>query len=168
MTETVINVNNHQQTNSAPPTGGPFSWIIINVDYFKRLPGIVKIVQFVLGIICMIFVSPARLGATTFFLFVVIMAFIATILWAAAYFLGIREALTLPINWILTELINTGIATILYLIASIIQIAAWSKTNYHGYHFSNITGGVLGLINFLAYAAGSYFLYLELRMGSTH
>lgn len=166
MTETVINVNSQQQTNATPSTAGPFGWIVINVDYFKRIPGIIKIVQFVLGIICMILASPARNGANSFFLFVVILAFIATILWSAAYFLGIREALTLPINWILTEIINTGIFTLLYLIASVIQLTS-GKSNTRG-NFSNVMAGIFGILNFLAYAAGSYFLYLEHRLGSTH
>lgn len=164
MTETVITVNSHQQT-SAPSSAGPFSWIVINTDYFKSIPGIIKIVQFVLAIICMILASPAYKGATSFFLFVVVMAFIATILWSAAYFLGIREALTLPINWILTELINTGILGILYILASVIQLASWSKAGSG--QVSNIAAGIFGFLNFLAYAAGSYFLYLEVRMGST-
>lgn len=60
----------------------------------------------------------------------------------------------------LQELINTGLATALYFIAFIVQLAAWSSTN-HWSRGSNITAGVFGLFNFLAYAFGSYFLYLE-------
>ncbi|XP_055911735.1 CKLF-like MARVEL transmembrane domain-containing protein 4 isoform X2 [Eupeodes corollae] len=121
--------------------------------------GYTYIFREILGIICMILASPPYYGSTTFFLFVVVVAFIATILWSAAYFLGIREALTLPINWLLTEIINTGILTILYLTASIIQM-----TSFHG-SGSLLIAAFFGIVNFLAYAAGSYFLYLELRMG---
>lgn len=46
--------------------------------------------------------SPALLGATHFFLFVAVTAFIATLLWTFVYLLGIREVLTIPIHWILT------------------------------------------------------------------
>lgn len=46
--------------------------------------------------------SPAYLGATHFFLFVAVTAFIATLLWTFVYLLGIREVLTIPIHWILT------------------------------------------------------------------
>lgn len=56
----------------------------------------------VIGIICMSLASPAILTSTHWFLFVVVTAFIATLLWVAVYFLGIREVLNLSVNWILT------------------------------------------------------------------
>lgn len=56
----------------------------------------------VLGIICMSLASPALLTSTHWFLFIVVAAFIVTILWVAVYFLGIREVLNLSVNWILT------------------------------------------------------------------
>lgn len=56
----------------------------------------------VLGIICMSLASPAYIASTHWFLFVVVTAFIATILWICVYFLGVREVLNLSINWILT------------------------------------------------------------------
>lgn len=60
-------------------------------------------IQFqVLGIICMSLASPAYIASTHWFLFVVVTAFIATILWICVYFLGVREVLNLSINWILT------------------------------------------------------------------
>ncbi|XP_062701158.1 CKLF-like MARVEL transmembrane domain-containing protein 4 [Aedes albopictus] len=116
----------------------------------------------VFGIICMACASPALVGGTHWFLFVVVTSFIATVLWSFVYLLGIREVLNLPINWILTELINTGFATLLYLIAFIVQLATWS--NLYGYFRSaNIAAGVFGLFNFLAYTAGTYFLFVEHR-----
>lgn len=56
----------------------------------------------VLGILCMSLASPAFTSGTHWFLFVVVSAFIATLIWIFVYLLGIREALRLPINWILT------------------------------------------------------------------
>uniref|UniRef100_A0A182SN41 MARVEL domain-containing protein n=3 Tax=Cellia TaxID=44534 RepID=A0A182SN41_9DIPT len=106
--------------------------------------------------------SPALIGGTHFFLFAVVTFFIATLLWTFVYLLGIREVLNLPINWILTELINTAIATLLYFIAFIVQLASWSNLYGRG-RGSNIAAGVFGLFNFLAYAAGTYFLYVEHR-----
>lgn len=55
-----------------------------------------------LGIICMACASPAYIGATHWFLFVAVMSFISTLIWSAIYLLSIREALKVPINWILT------------------------------------------------------------------
>lgn len=58
------------------------------------------------------------------------------------------------------ELINTGLATGLYFIAFIVQLSAWSS-RHDFVRGSNITAGVFGLFNFLAYAAGTYFLFIE-------
>lgn len=46
--------------------------------------------------------APAYLGSTSWFLFVVIISFISTVLWCFAYLLSLREALNIQINWILT------------------------------------------------------------------
>ncbi|XP_063705713.1 CKLF-like MARVEL transmembrane domain-containing protein 4 [Culicoides brevitarsis] len=159
MKETVVTVPPtaaHQQ--QAPGEG--LAWLQFNLQYFATIPGIIKLVQLVFGIICMACASPALLSATHWFLFVAVTSFIATILWSFIYLLGIREVLQLPVNWILTELLNTGIATVFYFIAFIVQLSAWSSVR-SAYKGSNITAGVFGLFNFLAYLAGTYFLYIE-------
>ncbi|XP_037936252.1 proteolipid protein 2 [Teleopsis dalmanni] len=168
MVETVINVERTTTQTTTTSTGGGLSALTINIGYFTTVPGIIKLVQFILGIICMACASPAYISATSFFLFVVVISFIATILWIFAYLLGIREALNVAINWIFTELINTAIATVLYFIAFVVQLAKWSSYPHSYGYGSNIAAGVFGLFNFLAYAAGSYFLYLEFRSGATH
>lgn len=56
----------------------------------------------ILGILCMSLASPAYLSGTHFFLFVATTTFIGTLIWIFVYLLSIREALNLPINWILT------------------------------------------------------------------
>uniref|UniRef100_A0A336K1N4 CSON011303 protein n=1 Tax=Culicoides sonorensis TaxID=179676 RepID=A0A336K1N4_CULSO len=75
---------------------------------------------------------------------------------------------TIPgiIKLVQLELVNTGIAAVFYFIAFIVQLAAWSsiRSSFKG---SNITAGVFGLFNFLAYLAGTYFLYIEHRSAST-
>lgn len=113
--------------------------------------------------------SPAYYGGTHFFLFVATISFIGTLIWIFVYLLGIREALKLPIDWVLSvsknlrfdfvnviiffitipyylttifqELINTGICTVLYCIAFIVQIAVWAGAN-HSNKGANIAGGV--------------------------
>lgn len=46
--------------------------------------------------------SPARLSGTHWFLFVVTISFIGTLIWIFVYLLSIREALKLPIDWVLS------------------------------------------------------------------
>lgn len=55
-----------------------------------------------LGILCMALATPYGATSTELFLTVVILAFIFTLLWVAAYYLGVREVLNLAVNWILT------------------------------------------------------------------
>lgn len=56
----------------------------------------------ILGIVCLALASPARLPGTNWFLFVVIISFIATAIWSFVYLLSIREAINFPINWVLS------------------------------------------------------------------
>lgn len=168
MTETAVTVTSdahpqHHPTVKTDPGQSPgnLSWMRINIAYYKTVPGILKLVQAFLGILCMALASPAYISGTHWFLFVVVSAFIATLIWIFVYLLGIREALRLPINWILTELLNTGIMTVLYLIAFIVQLATWAPLTNWWARGSNIAAGVFGLFNFIAYAAGTYSLYLE-------
>lgn len=96
------------------PPGGPAPLtgpdaIALNVSYFtKTVPGYLKIGELLLGIICMACGSPAWNPATNFFLFAAVVGFIGTILWSFVYLLSLRSALGLHINWILSELLFTG------------------------------------------------------------
>lgn len=173
MSETVVTVDPNRQPQAQPKPAaqpqGSLSWVKFNIGYFQTIPGILKLIQLVFGIICMACASPAHIGASHWFLFVAVTSFIATLLWSFVYLLGIREVLNLAINWILTELLNTGLATILYTIAFIVQLATWANIHPNLYWFrsSNIAAGCFGLFNTIAYAASSYFLYLEHKSGPT-
>ncbi|XP_032667393.1 uncharacterized protein LOC116842376 [Odontomachus brunneus] len=175
MSETVVTMdgssnnasNNPRQVptvKTEPGQPNPLNGIRLNVPYFKTIPGILKLVQLVLGIICMACASPAYIGATHWFLFVAVMSFISTLIWCAVYLLSIREVLKVPINWILTELLNTSIKTVLYTIAFIAQLSAWTAFRNSS---SNIAAGVFGIFNTIAYAAGAYFLYIEWKSTNT-
>ncbi|CAH1375766.1 CKLF-like MARVEL transmembrane domain-containing protein 4 [Tenebrio molitor] len=166
MTETVVNVQEAPNNNAAnkPQTSDqPLSWIKINLEYFKTTPGIIKIAEIILGILCMALASPALLSGTHFFLFVATTSFIGTLIWVFIYLLGIREALNLPIHWILTELVNTGICTGAYVIAFIVQLSIWPTSRYHYHRGANIAAGVFGILNAIAYGLGSYLLYIEYK-----
>ncbi|XP_077290525.1 plasmolipin-like [Arctopsyche grandis] len=158
--ETVVTVENNQQANKAPEGEHALSWLKPNIEYFKTLPGIIKLVELLFGLICMATASPALLSGTHWFLFVVVTSFISTLIWTFVYLLRIREALKLPINWILTELLNTTITTVLYIIAFIVQLSVWTPP-YGSYRATNLTAGSFGLFNTIAYAAGVYFLYQD-------
>jgi len=84
--------------------------INLNIGYFKTLPGIIKVVQLVFGIICMACGSPARefvgevygVGHNHWFLFVVVTSFIITLLWCFFHLLQLKESISisLPFSWL--------------------------------------------------------------------
>jgi len=176
MTETVVTVQPNNNKGAPQAQGGAangagqqqhaLSWLKINADYFRTLPGWLKLAQLIIGIICMICASPAYIGGTHWFLFVITISFIGTLIWVFVYLLGIREALNLPIDWILSELVNTAIVTLFYCIAFIVQLAAWSGYS-GGPKASNIVAGVFAIFNTLCYGYGVYLLHLERKSNST-
>lgn len=145
--------------------------IRLNVGYFKTIPGIIKVVEVVLGIVCMACAAPAgyRYGGVTFpgeghnhwFLFVVVTCFIITLLWSFYYLLQLRDSIKvkLPFTFMKVELVYTIITTILYFIAFIVLLAGFGNCPGNTICDARIAGGVFGLFNTIAYGLGSYILY---------
>lgn len=80
-----------------------YTVILYPIFYFILFALLMKYIFLqILGILCMSLASPAYLSGTHFFLFVATTTFIGTLVWIFVYLLSIREALNLPINWILT------------------------------------------------------------------
>jgi len=148
---------------TAPPSTAPQKGISLNLYYFRTAPGIVKLIQLVLGILCMACTAPAWTNGTHWFLFVVVTAFVATALWCFIYLLSLRDAITLPIDWQLTEVVLTGVFTVLLIVASIVQFVTTltNKRPPPRLMAFYILGGVFGLINFMAYLVGCFFLYRD-------
>ncbi|VVC95985.1 unnamed protein product [Leptidea sinapis] len=98
--------------------------------------------------------------ASAWYVFVAVTAFITTLMWSFVYLLSIREALKIPINWVLS-LISTTVETLFYFIAFIVIL-----TSVYGTYGRNVAAGVFGIINMLAYGYSSYILYQEHRTGA--
>nr|XP_053640123.1 CKLF-like MARVEL transmembrane domain-containing protein 4 [Cherax quadricarinatus] len=109
-----------------------------------------------MGILCMACAAPAWTKGTHWFLFVVVTAFVSTSIWCFIYLLNLKNAINLPIDWLLTELLNTAITTLLYLIAVIVQFCSIVAEKER-----NIAAGVFGVFNMLTYAVGSFYLYRD-------
>lgn len=178
MTETVVNVQEAPINNATKPGAGaprqgtnenPMGWMKINIKYFTTTPGILKLVEFVFGILCMVLASPAYLSGTHFFLFVATTSFICTVLWIFIYLLGIREGLKIPINWILSELVSTGFWAVMYIIGFIVQltVAVGLHPILYVIRDTYIAAGVFGLFNALVYCFATYLLYVEFKRTQT-
>jgi len=152
--------------------------IRLNIGYFKTMPGWVKLLQLVLGIICMACGAPAAglfpgrnvgLGHNHFFLFVVVTTFIITLIWVFFYLLQIRDFIKvkLPFTFMKLEVIFTIVATLFYIVAFITILAGfgWCTTsNTPGSTLcdARVAGGVFAIFNTIAYGLGSYLVYQEL------
>ncbi|KAI5633076.1 membrane-associating domain-containing protein [Phthorimaea operculella] len=165
--ETVVVDHNKPAGQQAPPQqqqGRQLDWIKINIDYFKTPPGMLKVIQLILGILCMALASPWVSG---WFTFVAVTSFITTLLWSFVYLLSIREALNIPINWVLSELLSVGLETFFYFIAFIVLFSYTAQ--YYGGTFSygaNIAAAVFGLFNTIAYGFAAFLLWQEHKSSS--
>lgn len=152
--------------------------IRLNIGYFKTLPGMVKLVQLVLGIICMACSAPATglfpgknygLGHNHFFLFVIVTTFIISLVWVFFYLLQMRDyvKVKMPITFMKLEVIFTVVATLFYIVAFITLLAGfgWCTTGHSpGSNLcdARVAGGVFAIFNTIAYGLGSYLVYQEL------
>lgn len=148
--------------------------INLNIGYFTTLPGGIKVVQLIFGIVCMACGSPAReyvgeiygVGHNHWFLFVIVTSFIITLLWCFFYLLQLREAISmnLPFSWLKLELIFTAGATVMYCISFIVLLSAF------GYCAGDmpkcdarVAAGVFAIFNTVAYALGAYVLHNDYK-----
>ncbi|XP_045491468.1 uncharacterized protein LOC123691218 [Colias croceus] len=161
--ETVVTVDHSkpttQQASPQQQQSGALDWIKIDVEYFKSTPGLLKVIELILGIICMSLGTPF---ASSWYVFVAVTAFITTLMWSFVYLLSVRDALKIPINWVLSELISTALETLFYLIAFIVMF-----TSIYGSYGRNVAAAVFGIFNTLAYGYSSFLLYQEHRNGAT-
>jgi len=168
-------------TDNTP--GARVTEINLNIGYYKTLPGILKIVQMIFGIICMACASPAAryrnaagyplqklnesIGHNHWFLFVIVTAFIFTFLWSCFYFLQLKDSINmkLPFSWLKLELYYTIAVTILYVLAWIVLLAGFGYCagTQGGICDARIAAGVFAIFNTVAYGLGSFILWNDYK-----
>ncbi|XP_076043156.1 uncharacterized protein LOC143026511 isoform X3 [Oratosquilla oratoria] len=111
-------------TYASPAPKPPGSGVSLCLSYFRTSPGIIKLLELAIGVICMACAAPAWTKGTHWFLFVVVTAFVSTAIWCFIYLLNLKSAVNLPIDWLLTELVITAFFVVLFLIGSIVQITS--------------------------------------------
>ncbi|KAJ8669083.1 hypothetical protein QAD02_000342 [Eretmocerus hayati] len=126
----------------------------INAQYFTSLPGVTKIVQLVLGLTCQI-TGTEENDAGDWFVFVTKLAFLATLIWSLLYLFYVRESFKIQTKyWTGVEILTTGIFPILLFSAFIGELAWPYRPLYY-------VAGIFGLLDAIAYGAGTTFLVLE-------
>ncbi|CAH1779398.1 unnamed protein product [Owenia fusiformis] len=132
---------------------------VMNIDWLKTIPGILKAWQVVLGIIVLACVgSRYFVGGHQFFLFVASVCFIGSTLLFLFYLFRITEKLTLP--WTFIDLIYSAGGTLLYFIASIV-LAVFT------YGLGNlIAGTVFSFMQLGCFGISTFFLFQDWRANS--
>ncbi|XP_076043154.1 uncharacterized protein LOC143026511 isoform X1 [Oratosquilla oratoria] len=150
-------------TYASPAPKPPGSGVSLCLSYFRTSPGIIKLLELAIGVICMACAAPAWTKGTHWFLFVVVTAFVSTAIWCFIYLLNLKSAVNLPIDWLLTELVITAFFVVLFLIGSIVQITSSVTKPRPPRRLKPfyLLSGFFGIINMLVYAAGSFFLYRD-------
>ncbi|XP_049823420.1 uncharacterized protein LOC109607482 [Aethina tumida] len=98
-----------------------------NIKYFKSRPGLLKLAQLILGIICASLYSNKTVEndkvyfklVSSFLCVIAIICCIKTIFWMVIYWLNVKETKKLTNNWTIIEFINTTICATFYTIACI-------------------------------------------------
>ncbi|XP_051176871.1 uncharacterized protein LOC127291685 [Leptopilina boulardi] len=174
MSETVVTVhettthttgNNPRQvpTVKTEPGQNPgFTLNDINTEYFRNKPGMLKIVQLLLGLISMICVGAApRFSPASWFLFVGSVAFIITFLLIVVYAFNLRESTKYPLQNVLSwEVMYTAGITFFYFTGCLAVLISYPSHYNKG---AAITGGVFGLFTTVAYGLGAYLLFVEYK-----
>jgi len=147
----------------------------LNGRYFITFPGIIKIVQVIIAIVCMSCISPPVTWFARLFTFVVAESFAITLLLIFSYSVTLSAVVLPNVHWTFIELVYTVITALGYFITSIIHLALTAQDSdgyhtsykfsitYYGFYGAYIAAGVFGLLNSFVYTAGSYFLFMEWR-----
>jgi len=118
----------------------------INLMYFGTPPGIIKVVQFVVGVVLLFLSKPI------FMSIIVYLAFILSNIWLWVYVFSCQKRWIVNPPWIVLEFFYTGGATFFYGLATLLAFI-----------FTYWVPAAFGILNTIAYAAGTFFLFHEWR-----
>jgi len=143
----------------------------IDPRYFTTIPGILKIAEICIGIICAAVCGKAWFSGNEFFLFVTITCIIITFILVLLHFLKIPKLVGLPwgIRWSFIEFVYAATACVFYGIAASVQVARTAigdnvifgdfSTTYNRY----MAAGVIAYFNFILYGVDAFLHYKEYR-----
>ncbi|MGH0126168.1 UNVERIFIED_CONTAM: hypothetical protein FKN15_026137 [Acipenser sinensis] len=131
-----------------------------DTDYLKSNFGILKIIQVVLALIAFICIETimecSPCGGLYFFEFVSCSAFVITGVLLLVFSLNLHTKVP-QINWSLTDLVNTGVSTFFFFLASIILAALNHRTG------AEVTAVVFGFLVTTVYAFNTFLAVKKWR-----
>lgn len=152
-----------------------FKGLQINLWYFRSVPGILKLIEWIFGIVCIACASPPQfplLEASNWFIFVAVFCFIFTFIWACIHFFSLTSVINLP--WLLLEFGYTCLAAFFYFVAFVVLLVETAKLWNHFYFFynqnANFAAGSFGAFNFFVYSLEALYhvkTYMDVRRSSS-
>uniref|UniRef100_T1JME5 MARVEL domain-containing protein n=1 Tax=Strigamia maritima TaxID=126957 RepID=T1JME5_STRMM len=169
----------HSVTVTRTTTTVSSSAIILNIGFLKGVPGILKLLQLIIGIIIVGILSHYSTSwtistrydyrADLFYILVAVAFFVTTFLLIVSGVISLATASILPKT--VFEYIYHATAFLLYLIATIVYLTALIKRNDR-YHYSQYPGyeakmaaAVLGFLNSGLYLFSAIMAYRFTRVG---
>ncbi|XP_003742173.1 uncharacterized protein LOC100902304 [Galendromus occidentalis] len=139
----------------------------LNVEYFRTIPGWLKLAQLLIGVICLGCGSPALFGFARFYIFVASVSFICTALLTLAKLFSITISIP-KVEWTFAEMIYTLVCCCLWVLAAVLELAIPTSNSFRiygllGEQFRNqyVVAGIFGLFQMITYGAGTFFLFVE-------
>jgi hypothetical protein len=143
----------------------------VKYEYFFTWGGRIKIIELALAALCMMCSAPAYWSTQHWFLLVVVLGFLGTLYFTIHNLALEAYVKNAPVNFTQLEFWFTAITTFLYFTAFVAQLAEFAVTaddSDEQYWFdANVAAGVFALFNDIAYAVGTYFIYLDWKSGPT-
>jgi len=141
----------------------------LRYEYFPSTwPGRIKLAELVLALLCLMCAAPAFNDTQHYFLLVITVFLIGTIFFSL-YHLCLSEPLNkIPYvqSWLTVEFWFTAIATFFYFTAFIAQLVEFGSMEISDeapqyWVDAQLAAGTFALFNFIFYAAGAYFIYVD-------
>ncbi|XP_033626374.1 CKLF-like MARVEL transmembrane domain-containing protein 8 [Asterias rubens] len=137
--------------------------LTIDKGYITSIPGILRIVEIAVGLLYWILLAAARGYAVGFPLFVGISCWMLTIGFFAIFVLSLDKRVTV-INWLLTEMINNLVWTVLHFIGACI-VAGRAANHFFFRHGVVSFAAVLGFALLFLYAVSTFFNFRVFQAG---
>jgi len=143
----------------------------VKYEYFFTWGGRIKIIEMVLGALCMMCAAPAFHSTQHWFLLVVVLGFIGTLYFTLHNLAIDTYVKNLAVNFTQVEFWFTAITTFLYFTAFTAMLADFAITadnpDEQYWYDAQVAAGVFALFNDIAYSVGAYFIYLDWKTGPT-
>jgi len=141
----------------------------VKYEYFFTWGGRIKIIELILGALCMMCAAPAFHPTQHWFLLVVVLGFIGTLYFTIHNLCVEPYVKNLAVNFTQVEFWFTAVITFLYFTAFISMLADFAieapNPDEQYWYDAQVAAGVFALFNNIAYAVGAYFIYLDWKTG---